>query len=502
MPSHDAGPLLSPGGSVLIYAKIACSPDDARVHPPTLHACVPSVPSGHNRDGTGRVALCIKEIARVSPPATNSKRAARKPASRTPRASFLRSLGPGLITGAADDDPSGIATYSQVGAQFGTGMLWTMLFSFPLMSAIQEICARLGRITGEGVAENIRKHYPKPLLYGIVSLLCIANIFNLGADVSAMGAAAQLVFGGSLSAYALAFGFASLLLQIFVPYEKYVRFLKGLTLALFAYVATAFVVHVPWIAALHATLIPSISWTATYWMALVAVLGTTISPYLFFWQASEEAEDERLKEGDEPLTKKPSQAATQFRRIAIDTRVGMAFSNLVAFFIILTTAMTLHGSTAGNNIETAADAAKALRPLAGNFAFLLFALGIIGTGLLAVPVLAGSAAYAVAESFQWRDSLEDKPRQAPKFYAVLAAAMLIGISLNFLGMNPIRALFWSAVLNGVVAVPLMIVLMHMSSNPKITGTFKPPLYVTIVGWAATAVMFLAALGFFIGALHT
>ncbi|MGB6200275.1 MAG: Nramp family divalent metal transporter [Candidatus Acidiferrales bacterium] len=436
----------------------------------------------------------------MSKPASNSKTAGHASVTHTRHVSFLRRLGPGLITGAADDDPSGIATYSQVGAQFGMGMLWTMLFSFPLMSAIQEICARLGRITGEGVAENIRKNYPKPLLYGLIFLLCVANIFNLGADVSAMGAAAQLVFGGSLNAYALAFGFASLLLQIFVPYKKYVRFLKGLTLALFAYVATAFVVHVPWLAAFRATVVPSISWTAAYWMALVAVLGTTISPYLFFWQASEEAEDERLKKGDEPLTKKPSQARAQFHRIAIDTRVGMAFSNMVAFFIILTTAITLHTSAASSNINTAADAAKALRPLAGHFAFLLFALGIIGTGLLAVPVLAGSAAYAVAEAFQWRHSLESKPRKAPKFYAVLAAAMLIGISLNFLGMNPIRALFLSAVINGVVAVPLMIMLMLMSSNPKITGEFKAPRYVTVVGWAATAVMFAASLGFIVGAL--
>jgi NRAMP (natural resistance-associated macrophage protein)-like metal ion transporter len=433
---------------------------------------------------------------------TNSKAVDQASVARArPGAGLVRRLGPGLITGAADDDPSGIATYSQVGAQFGMGMLWTMLFSFPLMAAIQEICARLGRITGAGLAENIRKHYSRPLLYGLVGLLCVANIFNLGADVSAMGAAAQLVFGGSLNAYALAFGFASLLLQIFVPYKKYVHFLKGLTLALFAYVATAFVAHVQWLVALRATVVPSISWKATYWMALVAVLGTTISPYLFFWQASEEAEDERLKKSDGPLTKKPSQARAQFRRIAIDTRVGMAFSNLVAFFIILTTAMTLHGSAAGNNIETAADAAKALRPLAGHFAFLLFALGIIGTGLLAVPVLAGSAAYAVAESFRWRAHLEDKPRQAPRFYGVLAAAMLIGISLNFLGMNPIRALFWSAVINGVVAVPLMVTLMHMSSNPKITGDFRPPLYVTIAGWAATVVMFAASLGFIIGIIH-
>src|ERR1700732_1152882 len=379
-------------------------------------------------------------------------------------ASLLQSLGPGLITGAADDDPSGIATYSQVGAQLGLSMLWTMLFSFPLMAAIQEICARLGRITGAGIAENLRRHYPKPVLYGLVSLLCLANIFNLGADVTAMGAAAQLVFRGSLNIYVLVFGVLSLLLQVYVPYRKYVRYLKWLTLVLFAYVATAFVVHVPWTTAIRMTLIPSISWTKDYFMALVAVLGTTISPYLFFWQTSEEAEDVRLNKGEQPLEKKPSQAFAQFRRIAIDTKVGMGFSTLVAFLIILTTAATLHASNGGKGIQTSADAAKALQPLAGNLAFLLFALGIIGTGLLAIPILAGSAAYAVAETFRWRASLESKPHQASKFYIVLAAATVIGISMNFLGMDPIRALFWSAVINGVVAVPLMVMLMIMSAN--------------------------------------
>jgi NRAMP (natural resistance-associated macrophage protein)-like metal ion transporter len=325
---------------------------------------------------------------------------------------FLVRLGPGLITGAADDDPSGIATYSQVGAQFGLGMLWTMLFSFPLMAAMQEICARLGRITGNGIAESLRQNYPKPIVYGVVSLLCVANIFNIGADIAAMGAAAEMVFGGVLSAYVLVFGLFSLLLQVYVPYKKYVHYLKWLTLVLFAYVATAFVVHVPWKMALRATLIPSVSWTHEYWMGLVAVLGTTISPYLFFWQASEEAEDVRLNKDEMSLKKKPSQAVNQFRRIALDTRIGMAFSNLVAFFIILTTALTLHRSDIGKTIQTSADAAKALQPLAGQLAFLLFALGIIGTGLLAVPVLAGSVAYAVAEVFRWRASLESKPRRA------------------------------------------------------------------------------------------
>jgi NRAMP (natural resistance-associated macrophage protein)-like metal ion transporter len=408
---------------------------------------------------------------------------------------FLLRLGPGLITGAADDDPSGIATYSQVGAQFGMSMLWTMLFSFPLMAAMQEICARLGRISGAGIAENLRKNYPRPVLYGLVLLLCLANIFNLGADITAMGAAAQLVFGGSLNFYVLVFGLLSLLLVVFVPYKKYVHYLKWLTLVLFAYVATAFVVHVPWKTALHSTLIPSLTWTADYWMALVAVLGTTISPYLFFWQTSEEAEDVRLSRKESPLKRRPEQAPPEFRRIALDTWVGMGFSNLVAFFIILTTAVTLHAAGAGKGIETSADAAKALQPLAGHFAFLLFALGIIGTGLLALPVLAGSAAYAVAEAFRWRASLECRPRQAPKFYAVLAAAMIIGIALNFLGMNPIRALYWSAVINGVVAVPLMVMLMILSANSAVVKEFSLPLYLRIVGWAATVVMLVASLAF-------
>jgi NRAMP (natural resistance-associated macrophage protein)-like metal ion transporter len=414
---------------------------------------------------------------------------------------FLQRLGPGLITGAADDDPSGIATYSQVGAQFGLGMLWTMLFSFPLMAAIQEICARLGRITGAGIAEILRKHYPKPILYSLVLLLCLANVFNLGADVAAMGAAAQLVFRGSLDVYVLMFGLLSLFLQIYVPYRKYVRYLKWLTLVLFAYVATAFVVHVPWTSVLRKTIIPSVSWTTDYWMALVAVLGTTISPYLFFWQASEEAEDTRLNKGERPLRKKPSQAFVQLRRIAVDTRVGMGFSNLVAFFIILITAVTLHASGVGTGIQTSADAARALQPLAGNLAFLLFALGIIGTGLLAVPVLAGSAAYAIAETFRWRASLESKPGQAPKFYIVLAAATLIGISLNFFGMDPIRALFWSAVINGVVAVPLMVMLMIVSANRRIVGKFPLPPYLHIIGWSATIVMFLASLAFILSGVR-
>ena len=410
-------------------------------------------------------------------------------------ADFLFRLGPGLITGAADDDPSGIATYSQVGATFGFGLLWTMVVSLPLMAAIQEICGRIGRITGTGIAESLRKCYPKPLVYGAVFLLCVANIFNLGADVAAMGAAAQLVVGGKASLYALFFGVVSLVLEVAVPYRRYVLYLKWLTLVLFAYVITAFVVHVPWVTVIRATVLPSFEWKSAYWMAIVAVLGTTISPYLFFWQSSQEAEDVRTNVGESALRKKPSQAASQFRRIALDTRLGMAISNVVAFFIILTTAVTLHSSVGQPEIKTAADAANALRPLAGHFAFLLFALGIIGTGLLAVPVLAGSAAYAVSETFRWRGSLENKPGKAPRFYGVLSVATILGMSLNFFGLDPIRALYWSAVVNGIVAVPLMFVLMFMSNNEKIVGQFRLPTLLRIFGWAATAVMLLASLSF-------
>ena len=414
---------------------------------------------------------------------------------------ILPRLGPGLITGAADDDPSGIATYSQIGAQFGFGMLWTTLFSVPLMSAIQEICGRLGRITGVGISENLRRHYPKELGYALVILLCLANTFNVGADIAAMGAAMQLIVGGSISAYAVLLGIVSLLLQMYVPYRKYVRYLKWLTLSLFTYVLTAFVVHVPWLNALKATIVPSFSSQSEYWMALVAVLGTTISPYLFFWQASQEAEEVRVNAKEFPLKRKPSQALPQFRRIALDTRVGMAFSNLVAYFIILTTAATLFASAAGKGIHVAADAAEALEPLAGRLAFGLFATGILGTGLLAVPVLTGSAAYAVSETFRWHASLERTPRQAPKFYLVLAVATVTGILLNFVGIDPIRALYWSAVLNGIVSAPLMVVLMLMSSNRAVVGKFVLPGYLRILGWTATAIMIVVAAGFLLTRLR-
>ena len=406
---------------------------------------------------------------------------------------LLLRLGPGLITGAADDDPSGIGTYSQVGAQFGFGMLWTVIFSYPLMAVIQEISARIGRVTGKGIAGNIRKHYSKTLLYAIVSLLLIANICNLGADIDAMGAVANLLLPGPVGSYVVLFGAISLLLQIFVPYSKYVKYLKWLTVVLFAYVIAAIVTGQPKGAALRATFLPSLSFRVDYFTALIAVLGTTISPYLFFWQASEEVEEVTTHIWQQPLLVAPDQGPEQLQRIRFDTYFGMAVSNIVAFFVILTAAATLHAHGV-LNIDSASQAAKALEPLAGKFAFVIFALGIIGTGLLAVPVLAGSAAYGLAEAFQWTASLEKKPRQAARFYATIGVSTLIGLSLTFLHVNPMKALYWSAVLNGVVAVPVMAIMMILTHNPKIMGKFTCPGYLRWVGWFATIVMFLASVG--------
>jgi NRAMP (natural resistance-associated macrophage protein)-like metal ion transporter len=406
---------------------------------------------------------------------------------------ILWRLGPGLITGAADDDPSGIATYSQVGAQFGFGMLWTMLFSFPLMAAIQEISARIGRVSGVGIAGNMRLHFRKPFLLIIVILLLIANIFNLGADIGAMGAAMRLLVPGPQSLYVVLFGCVSLGLQILVPYSRYVHYLKWLTGALFAYVLTAIFLHQPSWQAVRATFLPSFSFRGEYLTAFIAILGTTISPYLFFWQASQEVEEVTLRTEDQPLKKAPRQAPEQFQRIKFDTYTGMFFSNVVAFFIILTTAATLHAHGI-TQIQTADQAARALEPLAGKFTFFLFALGILGTGLLAVPVLAGSAAYGVSETFQWAASLEKKPKRAIRFYATIGAATFLGLLLNFLHLNPIKALFWSAVVNGVVAGPVMVFMMLLSQNPKVMGKFTLPVYLRIAGWLTTAVMLLASIG--------
>jgi NRAMP (natural resistance-associated macrophage protein)-like metal ion transporter len=399
-------------------------------------------------------------------------------------------LGPGLVTGAADDDPSGIATYSQVGAAFGYGLLWTAIFTWPLMVGIQVVCARIGRVSGNGIAANMRAYCSPWLLYGSVGLLLLANTINIAADVGAMGAALKLLIGGSAQLYAVIFGATSLVLQMFVPFPRYAPLLKLMTLALFAYVATVFIVHVPWAHVLYRTVMPEASFDVHYVVAIVAVFGTTISPYLFFWQASQEVEEQRASPQERPLRIAPEQAGRNLRRIKTDTYIGMAFSNLIAFFIILTAAVTLHAHGL-TNIETSSQAAEALRPLAGPYAFYLFAAGIVGTGLLAVPVLAGSAAYAVAEAFDWRIGLGRRVMKARGFYCILMIATLLGVALNFTPVDPIKALFWSAVINGVIAVPIMVIVMLLSGRADVMGNFivKGPL--RLLGWTATAVMGVA-----------
>ena len=408
----------------------------------------------------------------------------------------VKSLGPGLITGAADDDPSGIATYSSVGAQFGYGMLWTMPLIYPFMAAIQEICARIGRVTGKGIAANLLQCYPRWLVCTLVTLLLFANTINLGADIGAMGAAVQLLLGGSSAFYCIALFILSLLLQVLMPYKKYASVLKWTTFSLFAYVGVAFAVEIDWGQALQATFIPRVSLGNEYLAGLVAVFGTTISPYLFFWQSAEEVEEMQSAPREKPLKREPRQASSHLQRIKIDTYLGMALSNFIGYFIILTVAATLNAS-GQTDISSSAEAAEALRPIAGPLATLLFALGIVGTGLLALPVLAGSAAYAVCETFKWPASLERKVNKAKAFYGILALASLIGLSLNFTNVNPIRALVWAAIINGLTAVPLMCFIMLIASNRKLMGKFVLPPYLKILGWMATAIMILAAIGMFL-----
>ncbi|OYU71011.1 MAG: iron transporter [Alphaproteobacteria bacterium PA2] len=408
---------------------------------------------------------------------------------------LLSIMGPGLITGASDDDPSGIATYSQAGAQFGFSLGWVILFSLPLLCAIQEVSARIGRVTGRGLAGVIKLHFPRPVLVTVVGLLVVANTINLGADLGAMAAALKLLVGGPQLAYVAAFGVASVLLEVFMRYSRYVSILKWLTLSLFAYVAVAFVVKTPWATVGYHLLAPNITFEASYLTMVVAILGTTISPYLFFWQAEEEVEEVKERTGAKPLIRAPDQASAEFRRIRIDTYVGMAFAHLVALFIIISTAVTLHAHGV-TDIRTSAEAALALKPIAGPFVFLVFALGIIGTGLLGLPILAGSAAFALGETFGWHVGLARKPRRAPAFYATIAAATLVGIGLNFSAIDPIKALFWSAVVNGVVATPIMVMMMVLSSSRKVMGDFTLPGGLKLVGWVASGVMLLASVGMF------
>lgn len=408
---------------------------------------------------------------------------------------WWKRLSAGFVTGAADDDPSGVATYSQVGAKFGYALLWIVFLTIPLMIAIQMVSARIGRVCGRGLADTLMRQFPASAVWGLLVLLVVANVINIGADLAAMGAAAQLLMGGPPLAYALVFAVASTLLQVYLSFNRYAPILKVLALSLFTYVATVFAVQVPWGEALKATVWPTLQWNTDYITAIVAVLGTTISPYLFCWQAAQEVEELRESDEREPLKQANDQAPDALRRIAIDTSVGMVFSNVIAFFMILTSAAVLHahGKT---DIQSASEAAEALRPIAGRFAFILFATGIISTGLLAVPVLAGATAFAIAGAAHAPYGLTRRPSQAKLFYAVLVGAMALGAGLTFSPIDPIKALYWSAVVNGVCAVPLMAAIMIVARRKAAMGehTVRGPLWV--LGWLATAVMGVAAVVMF------
>jgi len=407
----------------------------------------------------------------------------------------LSRVGPGLITGVADDDPSGIATYSQAGAQFGLDILWTMPLAFPLMSAVQSMCACIGRVTGRGLAANIKIAFSPIVLFGVVMLLLIANVLNIAADVAAMGEVAELVTGFDRHIMTALFVVGTLLLQVLVPYHRYVFFLKWLTLSLLAYAAVLFTVHVPWSEVAMRTVWPHLTFNADAAAVVVGVFGTTISPYLFFWQASEEVEDMQATMGA-PLVSDARAANIELRRIRWDTWSGMLYSDVTAYFIILATAVTLH--VAGiTDIETAAQAASALRPLAGDYAFTLFALGILGVGLIGVPVLAGSAAYALCEAMGWKWGLERKATDARGFYGVIAVSVLAGLLIQYSPISPMKALFWSAVINGIVAVPLMVVIILLVSKKSVMGAFTAGRLVIVLGWIATAVLGAAAVRMFI-----
>jgi NRAMP (natural resistance-associated macrophage protein)-like metal ion transporter len=410
---------------------------------------------------------------------------------------FLGVLGPGLITGASDDDPSGIGTYSQAGAQLGFGIGWTMLLTYPLMVSIQEISARIGRTTGHGIAGNLCRHYPSWLLRVIVVLLFIANTINIGADLSAMADATKLLVGGPALLYVAIFGTLCVLAIVFAKYDRYVFVLKWMTLSLFAYVAALFAVHVDWKDALAGVFVPRIIWTADFFTSLVAILGTTISPYLFFWQASQEAEEVQVVQERKPLVRAPRQAKDAFARIRADTLVGMAFSNIIALAIILTAAATLHEAGVFS-VETSAQAAEALKPIAGEFAFIIFALGIVGTGLLAIPVLAGSAAYAIGEACKWPIGLSRPPSKAVAFYSTLAAAAILGVAITLSPIDPIKALYWTAVINGIVAVPVMTIMMMMTAQPRIMGKFTIGGWLRWLGWASTLAMAACVIGMIVG----
>ncbi len=401
----------------------------------------------------------------------------------------LRRIGPGLITGAADDDPSGIATYSQAGAQLGLHSLWSIVFAWPLVVAVQVICARIGVVTGRGLAANLHGNLPRPLLLTVVCALLLANTLNIAADLAAIGDAIRLVFGGSQHLYSLIAGLLCAFLQIRIPYERYVHILKWLTLSLLAYTGVIFTVHIPWQEVLRDAVWPNIQWTPEYINMVVALFGTTISPYLFFWQTAQEIEERQVKRKSHAATTR--QLSSELRQVRHDTTFGMAVSCFIAFFIMLTTAVTLHVSGV-TDIQSSSQAAEALRPIVGPLAFLLFALGIIGSGLLAVPVLAGSAAYAVAEAFERPTGLSLKPTEARTFYAVIAVATLGGAALDFTSINPIKALYWSAIVNGVVAVPLLFIILWLAGLPRVLGDFVIKGRLLFLGRLAAAVMAICA----------
>lgn len=408
----------------------------------------------------------------------------------------LARVGPGLITGVADDDPSGIATYSQAGAQFGLNMLWTMPLALPLMAAIQTMCARIGRVTGKGLAANIKTTFSPVVLFAVVLLLLTANTLNIAADVAAMGEVAELVTGFNRHVMTACFVLGTLLLQVFVPYHRYVFFLKWLTLSLLAYAAVLFVVHVPWQQVALRTVWPQLAWSPDTAAMVVGIFGTTISPYLFFWQASEEVEEMKAQKDAKPLEMNGDGAEPELRRIRWDTWSGMFYSDLTAYFIILGTAVTLH--VAGvTDIDTAAKAASALKPIAGEFAYLVFALGIFGVGLIGVPVLAGSGAYAFAEAMGWEAGLERKASSARGFYSIIAISVLLGLVIQYSPISPMKALFWSAVINGVVAVPLMVVVIVLSSKKSVMGDYTAGRWTIALGWVGTMIMGAAAVWMFI-----
>jgi len=408
---------------------------------------------------------------------------------------FFAELGPGLITGAADDDPSGISTYSVTGASFGYAPLWTALFSFPLMVSVQLMCARLGMVTGRGLAGVLRRRYPRWVLWSACALLIVANVFNIGADLGGMAEGSRMMTGVSSFIWTPVYATLITSLLFWTSYSLIVRVFKWMTLVLFAYVITAFLAHPNWKSVVTATFVPHVEWSSRYLATFVGILGTTISPYLFFWQASEEVEEER-KIGRSTVGQRKGATAEELRKSRVDVITGMCFSNVVMYFIILTTAATLNAQ-GHTNIETAQQAAEALRPLAGQGAYILFTLGLIGTGMLGIPVLAGAAAYAVAEAGAWRGSLEDRPRLARKFYAVVAAAMLLGLALNYLGINAVKMLFWSAVLNGVLAPPLITLVVLLTSSEQVMGKRKNSLALKLLGWATALVMAAAAIAMFI-----